>query len=554
MSALYKFFQGYLKKIDWSLLLFLVLLLNVKMVVKIAALVILLLLNRRMWKEKSIYRQSFAWFYCSLAAIALLNLLISLPALSQGYLLSATLGTGTWLACMAAALLNYWFVHKTGTNKLHETISLFFVLNAIVTTGQLLLIQWDAGVVNPYTYQGMWQKYFIGTGDLLTGISFDVSNTNALLNSFGLVYFLSRNKMPLALFCMLALALTASNFTTILALAVLLFLFIFQSTRNQKSTIVVCFVLLTIFMTRVSPQNSRYAVDTYKKVFAIKKNSPSQEKDTVSLLNKPDSLLTAEERKKKTATRFVDSLKRERIRMNAGKASPGAGFTALKKKPSLPKPDIHSDSFQRRKAITAFQKHLRSFAIANLPLFDTSQRQVRARALPGKLIAFQQTFHYLEDHPWKILTGNGMGNFSSKLAFRTTGLQVAGSYPQRFVYINDAFRDNHLNLYLSYFSKDIGLHSFINSPNSVYNQLISEYGLAGILCFILLYLGYFLGRLKNLSYGVPLLLITLGAFAVEYWYEQLSIVVLFELLMLLNNKETKEKHEPGKRDSSDAGL
>ena len=118
---------------------------------------------------------------------------------------------------------------------------------------------------------------------------------------------------------------------------------------------------------------------------------------------------------------------------------------------------------------------------------------------------------------------------------------MAGSYPEKFTYISNDFLNNHLNLYLNYFSKDMELHSLINSPDSAYDQLISEYGLAGIFSFILFYTGFFVKHIRKLTYGIPLLLIMLGAFGVEYWYEQLSVVILFELLMLLANiKETKE--------------
>jgi len=47
-------------------------------------------------------------------------------------------------------------------------------------------------------------------------------------------------------------------------------------------------------------------------------------------------------------------------------------------------------------------------------------------------------------------------------------------------------------------------------------------------------------RLKEArSYGLPLLLLMAGAFFTEYWFEQLSVVVLFELLMLLNKPQLK---------------
>jgi hypothetical protein len=119
---------------------------------------------------------------------------------------------------------------------------------------------------------------------------------------------------------------------------------------------------------------------------------------------------------------------------------------------------------------------------------------------------------------------------------------MAGGYPKKFAYTSNDFLNNHLNLYLTYFSKDIELHSLINSPNAVYDQLISEYGILGILSFIFLYLAFFVKHIRKLSYGIPLMLLLLGSFGVEYWFEQLSIVIIFELLMLLNIKETKEQY------------
>jgi hypothetical protein len=73
----------------------------------------------------------------------------------------------------------------------------------------------------------------------------------------------------------------------------------------------------------------------------------------------------------------------------------------------------------------------------------------------------------------------------------------------------------------------------INKPDSVYGQLLGEYGLAGVVCFFLFYAGFFLRRARTLPYGLPLLLLLGASFFTEYWFEQLSVVVLFEFLMLL---------------------
>ena len=99
------------------------------------------------------------------------------------------------------------------------------------------------------------------------------------------------------------------------------------------------------------------------------------------------------------------------------------------------------------------------------------------------------------------------------------------------------FLSNHLDLYLYYFSKADGLHSIINNPSSVYDQLLGEYGLSGLLSFFIFYIGFFLRKIRRLTYGIPLILFLLAIFFIDYWFEQLSIVVFFELLLFLNIKE-----------------
>jgi hypothetical protein len=148
---------------------------------------------------------------------------------------------------------------------------------------------------------------------------------------------------------------------------------------------------------------------------------------------------------------------------------------------------------------------------------------------------------FFEQNPSQIITGTGMGNFSSKLAFKTTGLNIAGGYPEKFIYMNPAFVMNHLDLYLYYFTKEDGRHSIINNPNSVYDQLLSEYGLLGLGVFFIFYLGFFIKKFKTATYGIPLIIFLSAIFFVDYWFEQLSIIVFFELLFFLNLKEGRQK-------------
>src|SRR6202000_793144 len=114
--------------------------------------------------------------------------------------------------------------------------------------------------------------------------------------------------------------------------------------------------------------------------------------------------------------------------------------------------------------------------------------------LPGKGIAFLQTVKFLGNHPLKIAAGDGVGNFSSKVAFKATVLGLEGCYPARYAYISNDFIANHLDVYLNFFSKRAELHSLTNTPSSVYDQLLAEYGLLGVAAFCIFYLGFFISQ------------------------------------------------------------
>ena len=96
---------------------------------------------------------------------------------------------------------------------------------------------------------------------------------------------------------------------------------------------------------------------------------------------------------------------------------------------------------------------------------------------------------------------------------------------------------NHLDLYLNFFSKRAGFHSLTNSPFSVYDQIASEYGIFGLLALFIYYFGFFASQYQLLSYGIPLLFLMAAVFFADYWFEQLSVVPFFELLLFLNIKE-----------------
>ena len=534
--------------IDWKLLIFLLLFLDVKLWVKIAAIVLIFILRFDLKFGFRLKDSRLPFFYILVIIIGIFNWLISGNIGNFNYDLVLLSGTLFWCLCILAIHQVKLSVEKNDVETIHRTILVFFILNAIVSLAVYAGIVLETGHINPYRYQGNYQKYFIGTGDYIKGITLDTSTTNAVLNALGIIYYLLRKKYVMVLLCMTILLLTGSNVTNLLLIIVLIYLFIFKTNRDQKSIIAVCLVMLIIFLSKISPQNNKYIKNLYTR---LSKDIPREKPvylDVTSITDIPDSLLNADDKKKKIAQLYLDSVQataktQKVLTLHKDPANPNIpplkeNIVKLIEKPVIPKDSIHTPTFQHKNDTTIAERNLLKFIDSQHLDVPTVASKKQSLHIPGKFVAFGQTIRYFSNNPGRLITGTGIGNFSSKLAFRVTGTKVAGGYPEKYVYINEDFKVNHLDLYLFYFVSSEDLHSIANSPDSTYDQLLGEYGLTGLLAFALYYALYFKKRIKNGSYALPLLIFMLGAFFIEYWFEQLSVVVLFELLVLLNIKET----------------
>lgn len=523
--------------VDWKLLMFLLLFLNVKLAVKIPAIILIYLLQFNVNFGFSFKNSRLPLFYLLIIAIACIDLIINKGYNNFSYLMVFAIGIGFWVLCLLAVHQIKLSVENNNVQVLHNTLLVFFIINAIVSLTTLAYIMVDAHAINPFRYQGQYQKYFLGTGDYIKGITFDISTTNAVINAFGVVYFLTRKIPLMVLTCIVVLLLTASNFMNIALLLVLAGLFAFKTNRDQKSIIVICCMLLVVFLTKVSPQNNQYVHETVKNIV-----HPPQLPFNNTPIIVPDSLKDPEFVKRQFARHYLDSLKTIAIKKPVNNRA-----IALTPK-NLPKTnagrvilvgaDINTPPYQTPTDTPAEQRKLLTFIDLHKADLSLSGQDSYEPHLPGKAIGFIQTTKFLKHHPARILTGSGMGNFSSKLAFKATGLNFSGGFPAKYIYISRDFLINHLDVYLNFFSKRRELHSLTNSPFSVYDQLLAEYGLLGVTVFLIFYLGYFIRNIKNLSYGIPIIVLMLAVFFIDYWFEQLSVVVFFELLLLLNIKET----------------
>src|SRR5687767_14430612 len=513
--------HSYLSRIDLKLLVFLILLINVKLYIKLIALLFIFILRPGFKMLFQPRRLRIPLFYVAIIVLSVLQLLVWPSHLNSNYLPVLFSAIGFWCISFLVLYQLRLAVDINETEKLHRTVVVFFILNAIFSIGNLFIIMIESGSLNPYRFQGLYQKYFIRTGDLIYGISFDTSTTNAIINAFGVIYFLFRKNIILTGLCMLCLLLTTSNIINLLLAVTLLFIFIFYRNKILKSLAIISLAIMICFVARISPENNKYMIKFYNHMITVRKKP-------ISLAKKPDTLLTEDDRKKIIAQQFLDSVatanKMNKMKKNK-KTTTGENF---KLSDIVKKPNIHSPPYQRKRDTSANRNLLIGqtwLLYKDSTLFKILPEYER---WPGKIIAFRQSFQHLKSDWRYMIFGSGPGNFSSKLAFRTNGMTTfAGSFPGKFIYMDSLFKSNHLRTYLYYATKDDEKHSILNFPNSVYNQLIGEYGLIGLFLFFFLYLGYFIRQHKILSYGIPLMIFMTVVFAIDYWFEQLSIVILF---------------------------
>ncbi len=535
---------------DWKLLLFLILFLNVKLEVKIVAIFMIYLLrtNFKFGFKFSFKNSRLPLFYLLIIGVAFINLVFNSNFSSPHYLAIFFIGICFWLLCILAIHQVKLAVENNETQIIHNTILVFFVLNAIVSFFTLAHIIWQTGAINPYNYQGEYQKYFIGTGDYIMGLSFDTSTTNAVLCAFGVIYFITRNNIGMAFTSMIVFLLTGSNFVNLMLMLILILVFCFKSNRNQKSIILICFMFLVVFMAKVSPQNNKYVLGSISNLYY----DPGQDTvaiQTATLIShqpKKKAVASPEEIKRKFAQDYIDSICTVDARFNKPAVIQTAhiittaqsAFPVYKGRIFIVSPNLNKPQYQTATDTTDEERRLLAFIGSHKSSLPLSTQNVFIPESPGKFTGYVQTISFLLHNPFKIIAGDGIGNFSSKLAFKATGLGFQGSFPEKMVYISRDFLVNHLDIYLNFFSKGAGLHSLSNTPFSVYDQLLAEYGILGVLAFTLFYMGFFAKHYKQLTYGLPILLLMIPVFFIDYWFEQLSVLAFFELLLLLNIKET----------------
>lgn len=419
-------------KVDWKLLIFLLLFLNVKLAIKIPVIILMSLWQFNFKFGFRFKNSRLPLFYPLIIVIVLVDWIIYKGYVNGHYNILLITGIVFWLLCILAIHQIKLAVDNNPAEVVHQTITIFFIINSLISVLTLAVIILKTHAINPYTYQGQYQKYFINTGDYIRGIAFDTSITNSVLSAFGVIYFLTRKNAAMLLVCMVVLLLTASNFVNLALLPILLLLFVFKTDRYQKSLVVICLVFLVVFMAKISPQNNNYTTQTiihlFKKDKPITAAVPLNPMANWRITDRPDNTLNPEERKEKIATLYLDSVGKilDSIRASRRPDYVKNVFLADGERIAITEPNLNSDFYQYKKETPVELFQLIGFIKSHKTALPMSGSGEYTYSMPGKAVGFLQTVSFFRTHLGKIFTGTGIGNFSSKLAYRAVGSGFAG--------------------------------------------------------------------------------------------------------------------------------
>lgn len=537
-SSLRTFLKDKYAQTDIVLLLFLLLFLNISLVVKLVALAGIYVLRFNFKFGVSFIKPGrIPAFYLSMLALVAVQLLFNFQR-GGHYIVLATTVMAFWAASLLAIHQLQLSIEKSGIEKTENALACFFVANAAMSLLNILLIMLETRSINPYMYEGLSYKYHVSTGDYIKGIMFDTSTANMFINALGVFYFLYKKHYLLSFVCMLVALLTTSNLGNLILCVFLLYVLVVDPSRLHK-TIMLCYIgALVIFSVKISPANLVYFKGKMKNTFGhdtMAKASPQLAGNKTKEHSKEELM---EHYAKILRSRYYDSSQAAAEERNA----------------ELSRRIIASSRENNRLTDKAFmenqqatQAHINAFAKAYYGDSVYIEELAHHQKWPGKLVSYVETFHFAGQGFRHALIGAGAGNFSSKLAFKASNIGVYGKYPSRFTYIGDEFRDNHLKLFVHYFTQPVSEHSVLNTPNSVLNQLLGEYGLIGILLFVLHYLWFFVKHYKHLSYGKIILPMCLCFLCIDYWFEHFTLIIIFETMMLIElyrirNQQTRAQH------------
>jgi hypothetical protein len=516
-----------LDKMDPALLLFMVVMFNYRFSFKLIA-IVGIYLYRPNFKIKL---NGIVWFYLSMIFLGIINILFVHRNYSYNHVMTVLAGSLIWLTCLLSFHQISLAVAINSPAKLFNTLKLFAILNFCISVYDIIHVMFITGTINPYT-QISPPPYGISSGDLVGGIFGKVHLVNTVISCFLLVFFIYQGSFLYALICLIPFLLTGSNLATIILIGMLAYILVFKKNMLIKYYAGYCIIITVLFYIKITPSNKAYMTSILTKVqkqfskpigVPVKPVSTNPEKPAKKL-TKEELISRYIQYKKKLLIDSVleDELTSRKLVFNSLYAKQERQLK--EEKARLDFTWYKKDSLQLAKTKSEF------FDYGKLKTFDFENE-------PGKITSFKQTKDYLLQSWQNALFGAGIGSFSSRLAFITSGIaddsRILKAIPR---YQTNEFKENHKAIFKYLMFLDDETHSITNLPFSWYNGLFGEYGLIGFFIFVFAYMAYFFKRMSLLSFGQLLLVSMIAFFLFDYWYERLSVIMLFELLLLFDIK------------------
>jgi hypothetical protein len=515
--------RSFYRNIDWGLLLFLCSATYVKLYIKIVAIVLY-------WFYIAYKRYSFkkppslVWFYFFIIIAGTLSSVIQGSFSIEGYLTGYGLGASTWLIGGVISYLIYTAVRNIDNKRIGDTIKAFFTINILISVVALVQLMVMSKHLVPYWYWESSEYFGASTGDHIKGVFSSNSVTNAMVSALGVIYFLYNKEFKFSIACLFTCLLCTSNFTLFLLVGMLVLLHLAIKDKAVRRNVRISLIFVFVLYPILSPLNVKYINTTY---------SMGTDKSVAVTLRQLDSNIINEKVPITGQNEIEQSIKKYII--STGKT----GYYKIKTNDTLfidyadniKYVQYYGKASAGEDANVVLKQDFLKSLIEQWYGSKYEQTPLSTYYRPIKLYSFIQTLVFLKGSITDFLFGAGIGNFSSKLAIKMTGLNMQGTYPLQDIYISPVFVQYHLYTLLYVLALPVSEHSTINMPNSVYNQIGGEYGIIGVLLFIICYVGFILKNWKKLGYSRYLLLVMLAFFGFEYWFEMLSLTVVFELLL-----------------------
>lgn len=527
--------QFIFKRVDLMLLFYLLMILNYRYSLKIIALVLIYVYRPNFKFEKS----KINFFFLLLISLGFINLIIS-GNYAYNHVLSVISGILTWLFCILIFHQLKLFVKDVKSHKIINTIKVLVVINFIVSIIDIGKVMWIVGSINPYT-QLSAPPYGIMSGDLIGGIFGAAHIANTCISAILFVFFIYRKNLLFSFLTIIPMLMTSSNIAVIIVFCGLIFFIITSKDKILKYYSIFNVGVIVVFYFAINPFNFYETISIFN---SNAKNKFFKQLDVQVFSNedqqrieahKIDSLLFSWETSEPLIS-VNEISKKDSIAKIQKENQQAVNTTAVNIKDSI---RLKENSIKKQKRLESWEYNDKHNAERDLdPIFNYGHlKKFNIDSTPGVLISYYQTKDLLLSNWKNFFIGAGTTEFSSRFAFINSKMfvdsRLLSILPK---YENNLFIENHKAIfrYLQYAGERT--HSIIHLPTSGYNQIFGEYGMIGFLGFVFLYLGYFISKRKNLSYGIYIIILIIPLFAFDYWFERLSVMVLFEFIMLLDLK------------------